>query len=65
MRYWYFIDFPHSTSVFASFSDGIAVLGTPQYPCQYVKLWYFYHYMIHLSATCVSQGMLSQKILKS
>ena len=43
MWYWYFIDFPHGTSVFANFSDGIAVLGTLQCPCQYVKVWYFYH----------------------
>ena len=31
MRYRYFVDFRHGISVFANFSYGIAVLGTPQY----------------------------------
>ena len=69
MWYWHFIDFPHSTSVFANFSDGIAVLGTPQCPRQYVKLWYFYHqrftWVPQVWATRGGWGMLSQKILKS
>ena len=30
MRYRYFVDFRHGISVFANFSYGIAVLGTPQ-----------------------------------
>ena len=30
MRYQYFVDFRHGLSVFASFSCGIEVLGTPQ-----------------------------------
>ena len=32
MPYGYFVDFWHGISVFANFSDGIAVLGTPQCP---------------------------------
>ena len=32
MRYWYVIDFSHGISVFANFSCGIAVLGTPNVP---------------------------------
>ena len=32
MRYQYFVDFWHGISVFANFSYGIAVLGTPQCP---------------------------------
>ena len=30
MQYRYFVDFLHGISVFANFSYGIAVLGTPQ-----------------------------------
>ena len=30
MRYRYFVDFRHGIAVFANFSYGIAVLGTPQ-----------------------------------
>ena len=29
MRYRYFVDFRHGVSVFANFSNGIAVLATP------------------------------------
>ena len=32
MRYRYFVHFQHNISVFANFSYGIAVLGTPQCP---------------------------------
>ena len=32
MQYRYFIDFWHGISIFAYFSYGIAVLGTPQCP---------------------------------
>ena len=32
MPHGYFVDFWHGISVFANFSDGIAVLGTPQCP---------------------------------
>ena len=32
MRYRYFVHFRHGISVFANFSYGIAVLGTPQCP---------------------------------
>ena len=32
MRYRYFVDFRHGISVFAKFSCGITVLGTPQCP---------------------------------
>ena len=32
MRYRYFVDFRHGISVFANFSNGIAVLGTPPPP---------------------------------
>ena len=32
MRYRYFVDFRHGIAVFANFSYGIAVLGTPQCP---------------------------------
>ena len=32
MRYRYFVDFRHGISVFANFSYGIVVLGTPQCP---------------------------------
>ena len=34
MRYWYLDDFGRGISVFAIFSYGIAVLGTPQCPPQ-------------------------------
>ena len=36
MRYRYLDDFRRGISVFAIFSYGIAVLGTPQCPPQYV-----------------------------
>ena len=36
MRYRYFDDFPRGISVFAIFSYGIAVLGTPQCPPQQI-----------------------------
>ena len=39
MRYWYFADFQHCISVFADFSYGIAVLGTPQCTPQYLILF--------------------------
>ena len=32
LRYRYFVDFQHGISLFANFSYGIAVLGTPQCP---------------------------------
>ena len=35
MRYQYLDDFRHGISVFAIFSYGIAVLGTPQCPPPY------------------------------
>ena len=35
MQYRYFVDFWHGFSVFANFSYGIAVLGTPQRPPPY------------------------------
>ena len=35
MRYWYLDDFRRGISVFAIFSYGIAVLGTPQCPPLY------------------------------
>ena len=35
MRYRYLVDFRRGISVFAIFSYGIAVLGTPQCPPQY------------------------------
>ena len=35
MRYWYLDDFRRGISVFAIFSYGIAVLGTPQCPLPY------------------------------
>ena len=38
MRYRYFVDFCHGISVFANFSNGIAVLGTPQCSPQYQTL---------------------------
>ena len=38
MRYRYLDDFRRGISVFAIFSYGIAVLGTPQCPPQLVKL---------------------------
>ena len=37
MRYRYLVDFRRGISVFAIFSYGIAVLGTPNVPLQYVK----------------------------
>ena len=37
MRYRYLDDFRRGISVFAIFSYGIAVLGTPQCPPQYWK----------------------------
>ena len=39
MRYWCFADFQHCILVFADFSYGIAVLGTPQCPPQYLILF--------------------------
>ena len=38
MRYRYLDDFPRGISVFAIFSYGIAVLGTPQCPLGYQSL---------------------------
>ena len=32
MQYRYFVDFRHGVSVFANFSYGFAVLGTPNVP---------------------------------
>ena len=32
MWYWYFVDFKHGISVFASFCYGLVVLGTPKVP---------------------------------
>ena len=39
MRYRYLDDFRRGISVFAIFSYGIAVLGTPQCPPLYIKVY--------------------------
>ena len=39
MRYRYLDDFRHGISVFAIFSYGIAILGTPQMSPSFLSLW--------------------------
>ena len=57
MRYRYFVDFRHGIAVFANFSYGIAVLGTPPmspssrhtYPVLFIIMIYVYCLILMIS----------------
>lgn len=64
MQYRYFVDFRHGVSVFANFSYGFAVLGTPQCPPlhsamgSYYKLRQLFFFLLHgliLIATVITK----------
>ena len=48
MWYWYFFDFWHGIPVFANFSYGIVVLGTPNVPPNMALLSNFVTFLLSL-----------------
>ena len=49
MRYRYFVDFRNGIAVFAKFSYGVALLGTPQLIKRYLASTFYYHDLCLLS----------------